>query len=270
MRPSNLPEFAAPPLHEVALSVQFSAPTAYLQINAGEVWRLFRDEYPRVEEYPPLPPAFETFGPNILGFASNQVAFVGGPLHDRYWFLREQGDELVQFQQDRLVHNWRKLEDGSNAYPRFDSMIEKFQSELEKLEEFFSSLAPQSLVINQCEAIYINHFQLDAGSDFKLSDWLRFVKFEKKEPQNFSFAFRETLSDAESGQPRARLTCEVSEGLKQGNQRVVVMSLTVRGAPRAPDRASAINFLKEAREVIVTRFTEFTTDTAHKKWGRIK
>lgn len=108
-RPADLPDFSKPPLNEVVLGVQFSPPAGYTQIQAGEVWNLYRERYPRVEEYMPLPPAYELFGLPGMGQTSNQFSFLEGPLHDRYWFLRTAGDELIQFQNDRLLHNWRKV-----------------------------------------------------------------------------------------------------------------------------------------------------------------
>ena len=106
MRPDDLPDFGKPPLNEVVLGVQFAPPSGYSQIRAGQVWELFKGKYPHTEEYMPLPPVFETFGPRVVAQA-NQLEFIDGPMHDRYWFLNDAHDELIQFQQDRLLHNWR-------------------------------------------------------------------------------------------------------------------------------------------------------------------
>ncbi len=78
-------------------------------------------------------------------------------MHDRFRFLSAKKDELIQFQADRLLHNWRKVGDGSNTYPRFEKMIESFETELQAFESYISSLASQKLTINQCEVSYINH-----------------------------------------------------------------------------------------------------------------
>lgn len=269
MRPPDLPDFKQPPLNEVVLGVQFSNPLSYSQIQAGEVWSLFRPEYPHVEEHQPLTPAFETFGPKIHPDMGSQFALIEGPIHDRYWFINTDRDELIQFQQDRLHHNWRKIGDEKNEYPRFERMLEKFTDELSRLQEYFNSLAPQSLQVNQCEVSYINHFPIEGGEDVRVSDWLRFINFEESQPQNFTFSFRETLRD-EGSNPWARLNCNVAEGIKVGGQRIIALTLTVRGAPSAPDTESALAFLTKGRSHIVKRFAELTTDKAHEKWGRSK
>lgn len=268
MRPADLPDFGKPPVNEVVLGVQFSTPAGYSQIKAGQVWDLFRTDYPHVEEYMPLAPVFETFGPQIP-FAGNQLSFVDGVLHDRYWFLNARRDELIQFQQDRLLHNWRQVQDLSSEYPRFDCMIERFKNELAKLEGYLATLEPQKLQISQCEVSYINHIAVGPTETLKLSDWLNFVNFNERHPQSLNLTFRETINDSD-GKPSARLICELGEVMKPDGHRAVALSLTVRGAPKSPTTGSAVTFLTEGRASIVRRFTELTTPEAHQAWERKK
>lgn len=266
LRPDHLPDFRNPPLNEVVLGVQFSPPKGYHQINAGGVWNLFRAEFPKVEEQPPIAPAFETFG---LPSKGKQLGFITGASHDRFWFLRPDGDELIQFQQDRLLHNWRKVGDQKNEYPRFESMIKRFRGELVQLQGCLNDLEPQTLSINQCEISYINHIAPEADQGIKASDWLRFVTYGDKEPDDFTTSFREVIHD-EDGKPQGRLTCEASTGIKPDGSRIIVMNLTVRGAPKGVDIESALEFLAKGRDLIVCRFAELTTAAAQKKWGRIR
>jgi uncharacterized protein (TIGR04255 family) len=252
-------------LNEVVLGVQFGTPKGYQQIYAGEVWNLFRAEFPKVEEQPPLAPAFETFGLPTKG--RQQIELIRGTSHDRFWFLRSDGDQLIQFQQDRLLHNWRKIGDETNEYPRFELMVTRFRDELGRLQDYMNKMSPQTLAINQCEVSYINHISADSG-DLIASDWLRFMSFGGKEPDDFLVGFREVVRDGEN-HPFARFTCDASIGLKTDGRRVIVLTLTVRGAPTGQDIDSSIQFLEMSRGLIVRRFAELTTDEAHKKWGRI-
>jgi uncharacterized protein (TIGR04255 family) len=253
-------------LYEVVLGAQFGPPQGYQQIYAGEVWNLFRKEFPKVEEQPPLAPAFETFGLPSKG--RQQIGLVTGASHDRFWFLRQDGDELIQFQQDRLLHNWRKVGDETNEYPRFESMANRFRHELEQLQTYMNSLTPQTLAINQCEISYINH--IEAGSaDIIASDWLRFVSFGEKEPDDFFVGFREVIRDSEN-KPFARLVCDAAIGIKADQQKNIQLTLTVRGTPKGDNIAAALDFLSIGRDQIVCKFTELTTDKAHRKWGRVR
>lgn len=265
-RPGHLPDFEQPPLHEVAVGVQFATPTGYQQILAGEVWNLFRKEYPQVQDQAPIAPSFETFG---LPTSAGQLSFITGASHDRFWFLRTEGDELIQFQNDRLLHNWRKVVGGGNEYPRFEHMIGKFEDELRQFQNYINELAPQTLVVNQCEVSYINHIVTTSTQELIASKWFRFVSFGENNPDDFKVGFREIIRD-EAGKPQGRLIGEAMSALDQDGRQIIAFTLTVRGAPKEPKIESALSFISKGRELIVTRFTELTSDYAHTIWRRRK
>ncbi len=263
-RPSDLPDFSDPPLNEVVLGVQFAQPKGYHQLLAGDVWNLFREVYPVPQELQAIPPAFEMFGlpqPGIGAFS-----FTTGAVHDRFWFKKLNGDELIQFQPDRLLHNWRKIEGSGGVYPRFERMITLFEAELKKLEQYFGTVAPQVLSINQCEISYMNHLVDDSQSPLKASDWLRFVDFDTS-VEDFSVGFREIILGADNN-PIGRLICEASTGPSANGRKLIGFNLTVRVAPSGSDINSALQAIKSGRKLIVTKFAELTTPDAHKKWGR--
>ena len=270
-RPEHLPDFVKPPLNEVVLGVQFAPPQGYHQLLAYKVWELFKTDYPLLQELPAIPPAFETFGlpqPGSIGHNFN-FGIVTGAVHDRFWFLRESQDELIQFQNDRLLHNWRKVGDQTNEYPRFEKMIASFESELLRLQAFAESLVPQTLAINQCEVSYINQISDASASSTKSADWLKFLSLDDKVVEDFSGSFREIIRSSE-GKPLGRLTCDASSEFDALGHKIIALNLTVRGTPSSPNIASALEFLKKGREHIVSKFAELTTESAHAKWGRRK
>ncbi|WP_310609098.1 TIGR04255 family protein [Limnohabitans sp.] len=266
-RPEGLPDFEVPPLNEVVLGVQFATPTNYQQIHAGEVWSNFRKDYPVVQEHPPLVPNFETFGPAHSHFAMPPFSIGPVATHNRYWFLKEAGDELIQFQADRFLHNWRKRPDVGNGYPRYEAVIHSFKNELIKLEKFFSKLADQTLAINQCEITYINHFSGDAGGGQKLANWLSFIANSGFDPDDVAMSFREVIKSHE-GKPIARLYLEINTAYLSSMEKVYAMHLTVRGAPAESTVESAIDFLNAGRTAIVNKFTDLTSAAAHATWKR--
>jgi uncharacterized protein (TIGR04255 family) len=267
-RPDHLPDFGKPPLNEVVLGVQFSPPKGYQQVRAGEVWALFKSDYPEVQEHQALEPAFETFGLPHHGRIGGRLSFVTGATHDRFWFVRSSGDELIQFQQDRLLHNWRKVGERTNEYPRFERMAERFGTELRLLKRYFARLSPQTLAINQCEVSYINHIEPDAGP-LNLSAWLRGIAFEGIEIDDVNIGFREVIH-GDDRQPIGRISYEVMTGIRPDGKRIVILNLTARGAPSNPDIDSALRFIAKGRELIVTRFAQITTERAHKLWERLQ
>lgn len=265
-RPDHLPDFKHPPLNEVVIGVQYAPPTKYQQIFAKEVWELFRNEYPEVLEQAPIPPVFETFG---LPTSAGKLSFVTGASHDRFWFLRPKGNELIQFQNDHFLHNWRKAGDDNAVYPRFEYMIDKFKDELTHLQRYMNLLAPQTLIINQCEVSYVNHILDNETEQLIASKWLRFLTFGDNDPNDIRVVFREIIRN-EEGKPQGRLICEAVSALNESEQPIIAFTLTVRGAPVQPNIESALDFILKGRERIVSRFAELTTDFAHTKWERSK
>lgn len=266
-RPAHLADYGSPPLNEVVIGIQFRPATGYQQILAGDVWKLFSDQFPIVEEQQRIAPSFETFGP--IQIQRPQFEFVQGAEHDRFWFLTKTGAELIQFQSDRLLHNWRKPLGVENKYPRFERMIEAFRDQAIKLEGYYNKLSPQSLEINQCEVTYINHFPIDANPDFKgLQDYLNVLTFDGEMPDDAMIRYRRTIKSSD-GRPTGRLYCETGLGLTVDGKQIITLSLTARGAPDGYDIQSAIEYLTVGRDMIVTEFTTITTDKAHKLWERI-
>jgi uncharacterized protein (TIGR04255 family) len=264
-RPEDLPEFDRPPLNEVIIGVQFAPARGYTQIRAGEVWSLFKSDFPIVEEHPPLVPSFEIFGrPESL---QPSVQFVAGPPHTRFWFLTTGKEELIQFQPDRILHNWRKVRVENNEYPRYERMIEKFERELRQLDAYFVTLSSQSLAINQCEISYINHIPCDPERGCVAEEWFRFLLFDEPNVEDFAASFRRVIP-ADDGRPIGRLTCEAATALALPSQRLIRLTLTVRGAPERPDIPAALAFLARGREIVVRTFTEITTESAHQVWQR--
>ncbi len=123
-----LPDFADPPVAEVALAVQFE-PLANLRIpHLGLLWSDFRDRFPKIEEHPQLGPMMEHFGTKGASTTGVRFEMMTKPPIPRCWFLNDEGTELVQVQQDRFAHNWRKIGEG-NEYPRYNHLRETFKNE---------------------------------------------------------------------------------------------------------------------------------------------
>lgn len=264
-RPIDLPDYDAPPLAEVVLGVQFIPPKGYQQIYAKDVWNLFINDFPEVKEVDALPPSFETFGlPNVKG---SKIELRSGASHDRFWFLSEDDSELLQFQQDRLVHNWRKVNGENNSYPRFENIVEKYESELFTLNNYFSEkFSSKDLEINQCELTYVNRISLSESSQL-LHDWVSIVNPTAMEFENISFTTQKDL-EKDDGEPYGRLLCVCSKGIDINMKPFIDLRITVKGAPAQTNIKEALNFLANARNEIVYCFDKITTQYAHDQWGK--
>lgn len=199
---STLPEFDNPPLSEVVLGIQFNAPANYQHILAYPVWLLFQADFPSVEEMAPLQPQFETFG---LPSGAVQMPMnwgLGRFPSNRYWFASASGHEIIQFQPDRLLHNWRKIGDGQ-SYPRFETILPRFRGEVSKLEGVVRELGNERLFVNQAELSYLNSIDVGEGP-FEPARWLSFAPKEAKDLESVNLVSRFVLH-ADDGTPYARL-----------------------------------------------------------------
>lgn len=263
-RPSDLPEYAHPPLNEVALGVQFSTPPAYSQLHAGGVWDLFRNEYPHFEEHDALPQTFETFGSGPARTPSFEL--IQGPRHDRFWFVSQSPDELIQFQNDRLHFNWRS-QPGGKDYPRFEYLAEKFFAALTKLDAHFSREFGQPVSVVQSEISYINHFPyIVDGESKQISDWVNFVDMSHFPAEDLNLRMRYPLQRGDSLYGRVML--DLATALKPPSEKIAVLTTTVRGTPKSTGFDDLKQFFIEGRRLIVSTFDSVTTDWAHSYWNR--
>lgn len=261
-RPENLPDFENPPINEVVMGVQFAPVQGYQQINAGEVWNLFKKDFPIVQEQPAIPPSFETFG-----FTSPPISFgfMSGANHDRFWFLKDDQRQIIQFQQDKFLHNWRKVGIDEEKYPRFENIISNFSAELKTLEVYFQkNFSTPSISVNQCEIAYINFIYKSDVGDIPLNEIFAFLNFEN-EPNELSCSFSKHILNPK-GEPRGRVVCNIEQGVGPKGP-MHRLSITAKGAPNGNGISDALLFIQEGREKIVHLFKEITSPTVHKLWG---
>jgi uncharacterized protein (TIGR04255 family) len=105
---------------------------------------------------------FEMFGATPMLTPSLHIHTGLVPPMLRHWFETEDGEHLVQFQQDRILHNWRKRSP-QMKYPRYEPLRKTFMAEVGKLDAFFRKEGIGELRPNQCEVTYINTITLPNG-----------------------------------------------------------------------------------------------------------
>lgn len=270
--PQREVDFENPPLNEVVFSVQFERDVIDEVGALADFWPKIRDEYPRHEKQPPLPPAFESFDvpptPSAVQFRVFQ-----GPPSQRYWFLSADGSFIVQVQADRLMFNWRQVV-GDEQYPHYDRLAPRFAS---LLETFLSckSVAASGAGAAWVELQYVNPIEAP-GSDGQTHGQLaRILNFLVQDPP------REVLPSVEDTQLQQRFRIAGDGGTAQGrlyltavpafragdNAPVYVVTLLARGRPDADDiRRGVRTFLDRAHDLIVRGFREVTTSEMHKAW----
>ena len=265
-RPPGLPDFDRPPLEEVALSVQFGPLRGLTTAHIGLLWQEYRPHLPRIEEHAPLDPVLEHFGPPRP--PQVKIAFGNKPPMPRVWFLSEANTELIQVQNDRFIHNWRKA--GTNEeYPRYEKIRAAFRGEVDTLARFLRAQHLGELSINQCEITYVNHIdcETDAGpgdADHLFVNWrsLPDAAFLPT-PEEIQLRWRFCMPD-----DAGRLHVTAQPVWDSAGRRIWTLNLMARGRPMGDDVEGAFRFLDVGREWIVRGFTDLTSNIMHRHWGR--
>lgn len=272
---NNLPSYATPPLTEVFLSIQFEKIRSLQAPQIGLLWSTkFRDKYPRTEQHPPIAPSIEIFDKQGIANKEIKLDFITETQTPRCWFIKEDDSELIQVQQDRLLHNWRKT-NLEKDYPRYESIKDEFISDFNIFSTFISSENGTDIVPNQCEITYINHIKSGEG-------WLKHSELSKIYPswnpnnsddfiweaENIRVA-SQYIFNTKDGKPWGRLYIDIQPVyMAMDKTPVYTVTLTVRGKPLKPDIEGIIEFIDHGREIIVRGFTSVTSKDMHKVWGR--
>jgi uncharacterized protein (TIGR04255 family) len=270
-----LPEFENPPVTEVALSVQFDKLEQIGTPQLGCIWQEFRDRFPKTEEHPPLEPAFEQFGPKVIGPHGVRLRLVSTPPCLRLWFLNESGSELVQVQHDRFVRNWRRNEEAAE-YPRYSRLRDRFRTDFEAFCRLVEEQKWGSVAANQCEVTYLNIIPAGEGWEDRgdLGRVLtvfsaRYTDERLAKPEEATVDLQFVMSD-EAGEPVGRLHISASPMLLVSDSRPAIrLTLTARGGPPGSGAEEVMAFFDRGHEAIVRGFASITTPEMHKVWKRI-
>jgi uncharacterized protein (TIGR04255 family) len=254
-----LPSFERPPVIEVVVGAQFGQ-VPIEAAHIGLFWQKLRNQYPRVESHPPLMPPLDAAS-NLI-----QVDLTSVPPIPRSFFIDSSDSWLVQFQPDRLLHNWRKR--GDEQYPRFEAVYSRFEGAWLAFNEFCGSEG-LNLAVKQLEVTYINHIvegrDWQRGDDFgKLFRDLSWgAKAVTPDPIATAVTYAFTL-------PIGQMTVSIKQAKRMTDDKLILIcELTVRGSCKEQELSCIRNWHFDARASIVHAFAELTTDEVQKSWGRL-
>lgn len=268
------PEFAHPPVAELALSVQFT-PLAGLGVaHLGLLWEQWRSDYPKTEHHPPINRATETYEKGATGLLK-RVSFelVSSFPVPRVWFLREDGAELLQVQQDRFVHNWRRR--GDNDYPSYTKLRRNFEERLGQFAAFLANEKLGPLDIDQCEITYVDHLPLGEGVLPNAGNLGRVFTFWEKDysdgglgaPEQSRCNLRFVMRN-DSGTPVGRIHLNAQPSVSRLDGRQIFEVQTIgRGAPMGTGTVGALAFLDRAHDAVVKLFLGVTRPELQQTWG---
>jgi uncharacterized protein (TIGR04255 family) len=259
--PETLPSYKRPPVDEVVCGFTFEPLRQFKIPHIGLLWEKFRNDYPNVQHAVPIATDTSLLVDEITGI----------PL-PRVWFISKADNELIQLQVDRLYYNWRHRGDD---YPRYASIITKFEMVKSALESFMSELMLGTIKPLECELTYINHIPKGQGWENidDLPKILRDFTWQKQKhqflpnPGNVAWQARFPLPDGKGS---------LSVKLTQATRKVdgvpsLILELAAKGLGEEKTAKAIRSWFDVAHEWIVRGFTDLTETTIQQSiWKREK
>jgi len=269
--PESIVDFARPPVVEVALAVQFGAPSLDT-LDIAALADHFREAFPRRAEQPPRPPMQEDFE-DARQPQPITVEFFPAPPTPRFWFLSEDESQLIQVQQDLVAYNWRRMRE-TDAYPRYTSLRRALVDRLRTSERILKERGKGSFEPNWCEVTYVNHVIAPETSKRRppLRDVISLVSRGQPkaaflpEPEDVQLAARYRI--VRDDEPVGRLTVSAAPGIRNTDGRPIWgLTLTARVRASASKLDKAFEALDLGHEWVVRGFVDVTTKRMHDDWG---
>ncbi len=261
---SSLPDFDAPPIVEVVCGIQFKELTNLASPHIGLLWQQFHPEYMFCRELPPLAPVMEQFSPQPQ--PSIQLKQI--PPLPRVWFFNEDESEIVQFQPDRLLVNWKKV-NSDQTYPRYAKVFELFQLQLNRLYGFVKASNLGEIEPTQYEMTYVNLIpakqgwsnNADVGSVVPDFSWRNSEKRFLPPPETFNWNTTFVMP-----QETGRLHISILSAARiEDRAPVLQLTITARGISKNRSLEFTKDWFDMARTWIVKAFEDITSDNAQQK-----
>lgn len=266
----NLPEYDNPPLIEVVCGILFRRLDDLLNPYLGILWDKYKSEYSQCREVAPLLPVIESFDrrPQL----ESPYIDMDAPLLPRTWFVHADGNGVIQIQRDRFHHNWRKMR-SDDEYPRYQGVIDMFQTHLGKFAQFLDENQLGTLTPLQYELTYINHIMQGEGWE-TIGDVGRVFPNLSLQASKYSFLpSPETINwQASFTLPNrvGRLHTKLQSAMRRDDGHpLLVFELTARGIGDYTTLDTMWNWFELAHEWVVRGFTDLTDPQVQKViWRR--
>lgn len=266
----NRPEFAEPPVVEMALAVELEWAIGFRAVDLGSVAAAWADQLPAVKELETLPLMLDP-SPNLDDVELMLMEDINRT--PRLWLQNEAGSRVVQIQQNRLTVNWRKQASEDDAYPRYEAIRGYLSDAWDRLSAVVASLGhdmPQPLL---CEVLYVNHigplhgWRSVADTSSLVSLWNDTASRDfLPDKHHASFSLHMHLPDL----PESKFGWLNFDGFTADldDAQMLIFNVISRGDPLSDDFEGALGFMDIAHEWAVRGFASVTTPRAHELWRR--
>ena len=227
----------------------------------GAFWSELRGDYPTFEVHPPI-------GEFKLEFnAIAPGAIVNLPV--RCWFKNDQSNRLIQIQNNRFFHNWRRPSP-SAPYLHYAELKPVLEKEWDRFRDFVHRYDLGTPNVLSCEVAYINHLDRRVGWDnfSDLSSIFPSVgSFEGnfvKKPETIAANVSYVMPSNEG-----RLNVVIQPAIRQQDgKEIIQLSITGSCRPASSDTSELMRCLDFCREWVVRGFDDLTSPHMHKIWRK--
>jgi len=257
----TLPDYDNPPAQETWMAFAF-VPLSWSVPHFGAFWNEVRTDYPKFEVHPPIGEAnFEFNG-------LSPQAIVKLPV--RCWFINEESNRLIQVQNNRFFHNWRRPNLDA-PYLHYAELKPVFEREWGRFRDFANRYELGAPNVLSCEVSYINHLDKGVGWD-SFSDLSRIFpsvgRFEGrsllKKPETISANVSYVMPSNEG-----RLHVVIQPAIRQlDGKEIIQLAITGSCRPASSETAELARCLDFCRDWVVRGFDELTSDEMHKIWRK--
>ena len=256
-------KFENPPISEVVMGVYFSAPVLdFRNQHIGLLWSKIREQFPIVEQK-------HTLGGIEALRMPREEPF---PM-PRYWFISDDGIDLLQVQRNALLVNWRNRD---VKYPGFQEYLKpKFDKCFMDFSEFIQDEAGASdVTIDICELTYINEIKrcdywssLEDTSNVLPSFHALDIGNDPASPASINCAYvYESAEDL-----HIRVAVKSGTLTEDPNEPVLVLEIKTNGKIGPVSKKDTDEWFDRAHKGIFSCFLEITNkDIQEKYWKRVE
>jgi len=254
MAASAIPSYGSPPLTEVACGVQFEALPLQTR-HVGQFWTEIAEEYPLTQDFLPVPDVGEVAS----------LSFSMMPPLRRTFLATSTTEFVIQLQESRFHHNWRKLSP-TVVYPRFAVVFNRFLTAWGLFSDFAKRQGLPEPKPSRYELTYVNEIEtlgsIRIEQAVKLFDWSEIKAEFLPVPQATNVAWSFPLPDT-----KGLMNVSTNRLTRPDGRSVVLLTLACSG-PSANEKYSLNDWFQTAHEWIVRGFTDLTTPDAQQIWKR--
>jgi uncharacterized protein (TIGR04255 family) len=258
---SNSPDFENPPVVETSVGFHFIPIQGWTILHYGLLWQKLSDRYQRYEFNPPLVEPGAISVDLTKGLANLPV---------RVSFVDSANTNLVQVQNNFILHNWRKSE-SIPLYQHYAVTREALRADWKIYRDFLSEHSLKFTEVVRCEASYFNHL-------VKGDDWQDYSDLPNLFPSWRGTRAGGTLSTpqmigitAAYSHSHGMLQIASQPALRQDGKEIIQLTVSATGNKLlSQDDDALFGCLDACHEIAISSFAEFTSDELHARWRKIR